>query len=374
MTSDLRHRGRRKNPFSFLGLPTSRYHHDDNLSIKSKSEDSNNEDKTNSTIAHVTEKRGQQYTSICTEVYKCQHNPPQQHHFSHQQKQRRSMILRKKHFNTNKICVYMITCSIFILLSNSTYSNGYGMVQEDRDDREDEIQLLHDDDNTNIIIKLQIPYLEFGNNDDINPGCKRQFVKPIGDIIYDASDYVNNDELENNDYDNYYYSSEEYEEGETVQNHETSEHDADYDYYDYDSSEENYYESQEQKQENNDYHYKEYEYYDENHSLEEEEDMKSNHYDDYINYADDTLRNYFAFDDDNIRHKQCKRTSWHRHHKPSCNMFHELDLIDVDNPMYYLASGAYRDAFRISLFGTDNGTGEGEHFVLKKGSQKKKYE
>ncbi len=402
MISDLRHRGRRQNPpFSLFVLPPSSLNHK-----KSESDESNNENNTttatnNNTTSHDTKRRGQKNTSICSEAYKFQHNPPQQYHFSssnhfihhssHQQKYQRSAagILRIKHCNINKICIYMITCSICILLLNSTYSNGYGMVlQEDQDDTGDfEIQFLHDDDNDNtntIIIKLQIPYLEFGNNDyDTNSGHTRgQFVKPIGDIIDgdDASDHVDNDELENDDNNNYYYSTEEHEEGEeheeTVQNHDTSEHDEAYDNYDHDSSsEEKYYESQEQKQENNDYYNKEYEYYDENQSLEEEGDMKSNDYDDdYINYADDTLRNYFAFDDDNIRHKQCKRTSWHRHHKPSCNMFHELDLIDVDNPMYYLASGAYRDAFRISLSGKDNVSGEGEHFVLKKGSQKKEYE
>jgi len=107
-------------------------------------------------------------------------------------------------------------------------------------------------------------------------------------------------------------------------------------------------------------HNKEKGYYDyDEHSIEEDiyEDVDV---DDFITYSDDVLKAYFAFDDDSVRHPQCRRTASHRHHKPSCNMFHELPL--VDSGYFYLSSGSYRDAFYS--------TNQQDDSVLKLGSFK----
>ena len=150
----------------------------------------------------------------------------------------------------------------------------------------------------------------------------------------------------------------------------------------------------EEKQEEDEYHNEEVEeeeekeYYseeeEEHHSEEDKEEEGKDYHDedsdDYIKYHDDIVKNYFAFDDDHVRHEECRRTSWHRNNQQNCNMFHEFDLIDLNNPIAYLASGSYRDAFlmisqlvptSISL-GDENNTDE--EIILKFGSYERKYE
>jgi serine/threonine protein kinase len=67
--------------------------------------------------------------------------------------------------------------------------------------------------------------------------------------------------------------------------------------------------------------------------------------DNYYAFDDDYLRSpYASFDDDTIRdNKRCRRVSWHRFHFPNCNTFHEMDL--SCNAPVYLSYGAYRDVF-----------------------------
>ncbi len=72
--------------------------------------------------------------------------------------------------------------------------------------------------------------------------------------------------------------------------------------------------------------------------------------DDFLEDADEYLIEFFAFDDDLVREQRrdCRRTSFYRNHKPTCNKLHEATIFDPEYSSRYLASGAYRAAFSIS--------------------------
>ena len=70
------------------------------------------------------------------------------------------------------------------------------------------------------------------------------------------------------------------------------------------------------------------------------------------------LLEYFSFDDDVNRSpkvnedgsltSRCRATSWYSQHNPTCNKLHEVPILNEDEYYgYYLASGAYRDAFSV---------------------------
>ena len=72
--------------------------------------------------------------------------------------------------------------------------------------------------------------------------------------------------------------------------------------------------------------------------------------DDYAVEAPQYLRDFFAFDDDEIKESNCRRVTWQTQAKPACNSLHEISLGSVDDEgteSHYLASGAYRDAFSV---------------------------
>jgi len=70
------------------------------------------------------------------------------------------------------------------------------------------------------------------------------------------------------------------------------------------------------------------------------------------------LNEYFSFDDDVNRSpkvtedgsltSRCRPPSWYKQHNPTCNKLHEVPILNEDEYHgYYLASGAYRDAFSV---------------------------
>ena len=72
---------------------------------------------------------------------------------------------------------------------------------------------------------------------------------------------------------------------------------------------------------------------------------------DWTDEKDSTWEEYYAFDDDYVRgtafreihFNECRRSAIHRMYFPSCNTFHEIELMKGENR--FLGSGAYRDAF-----------------------------
>ena len=73
--------------------------------------------------------------------------------------------------------------------------------------------------------------------------------------------------------------------------------------------------------------------------------------DDFTLFSDQNTIEYFAFDDDGIRKSNCERVPWQTDAQPTCNLLHEISLVEnVDEEGTggrYLASGAYRDAFTV---------------------------
>mmetsp|Transcript_31945 Transcript_31945/g.70203 ORF Transcript_31945/g.70203 Transcript_31945/m.70203 type:complete len:592 (+) Transcript_31945:254-2029(+) len=61
----------------------------------------------------------------------------------------------------------------------------------------------------------------------------------------------------------------------------------------------------------------------------------------------DSMDSYYAFDDDHIRHEQCRRVSWHRLHHPNCNVIHEAFMLQAAE-FRYLANGFYRDVLSLT--------------------------
>jgi serine/threonine protein kinase len=67
-------------------------------------------------------------------------------------------------------------------------------------------------------------------------------------------------------------------------------------------------------------------------------------------YEDESWDEYYSFDDDYQRglpfeetHKKCRRVAFHRNYFPTCNVFHEIEIMKGTNR--YLGSGAYREAY-----------------------------
>ena len=60
-----------------------------------------------------------------------------------------------------------------------------------------------------------------------------------------------------------------------------------------------------------------------------------------------TWAEYFAFDDDVVKHPVCRRPSWYYTHNPACNLVHEFDLLI--NPGEFLGYGHYREVWTIDL-------------------------
>lgn len=79
------------------------------------------------------------------------------------------------------------------------------------------------------------------------------------------------------------------------------------------------------------------------------EEDETDDVDQYYAFDDDYIRNtYQAYDDDEFKgykeKRSCRRVSWHRLNHPTCNMFHEVDFVDVEK---YISHGYYRDVFHI---------------------------
>ena len=66
---------------------------------------------------------------------------------------------------------------------------------------------------------------------------------------------------------------------------------------------------------------------------------------DFEDENDDSIDNYYAFDDDHVRHPTCRRVTWHRMYHPNCNTFHETDMTEIS----YMNHGYYRDVWASSF-------------------------
>lgn len=66
---------------------------------------------------------------------------------------------------------------------------------------------------------------------------------------------------------------------------------------------------------------------------------------DFLNGNDDWRDHYYAADDDYVRNPKCRRTSWHRLYHPTCNNFHEMDLLPLVKS--FVAHGYYRDVWGV---------------------------
>ncbi len=262
----------------------------------------------------------------------------------------------------------------FLDYSKTTTTTGFNYDNEDDGNNMGNMHSSSWTQGGRIISSMKLPYLSKNNGTSDN---KIGFKKAV---LY-ASSALNDDVTEENENDSFDYREEHYEHDNQTEedepNNATDEVQVDHEYVTEDEEEEEEYESEvEEEEEEEEYESEEEEEYEseeeeeEYESEEEEEEYESveenNHEDDYIKYEDDVLRQYFAFDDDNVRHEQCRRTAWHRNHQENCNMFHELDLMDADNPTYFLGNGSYRDAFKIQL--------KDEDIVLKLGRRKNNYE
>jgi hypothetical protein len=62
-----------------------------------------------------------------------------------------------------------------------------------------------------------------------------------------------------------------------------------------------------------------------------------------------TWPEYFAFDDDVVKHPFCRRPAFYYHHQPNCNKAHELGNLGVDNGGVFVGFGAFREAWSVDL-------------------------
>ena len=64
--------------------------------------------------------------------------------------------------------------------------------------------------------------------------------------------------------------------------------------------------------------------------------------------SSDSMDAYYAFDDDHVRHKRCRRVSWHRYYHPNCNVVHEAFMLEAAAGFQYIDHGFFRDVFSLT--------------------------
>ena len=78
--------------------------------------------------------------------------------------------------------------------------------------------------------------------------------------------------------------------------------------------------------------YKSLEHFEDARYIKEIIDDKSGHVftsADFAHGNDDYLDSYYA-DDDHVRHPSCRRVAWHKLYNPSCNTFHEMNMMQIN--------------------------------------------